>query len=281
MTILGSSLKWNFPERFKAYAYWFYNMHGFGRKTIQVRPQTFGKWYFEERYKYFKKSIPIKRMYFDFLRWATRESGSNLLDGTGKSALDVGCAYGFVVELLKELGYDAYGIDVSKFAVSNVKGAILGDAEHLPLKCSSFDLITCFETIEHLRMPESFLKDAHRILKPSGLFIFSTPVLGLSSTILHLMIREPPSFHPNIRSVGQWLKVLRSSGFKIIAIEPYLFLPVPPTLFKRYFIFHQAPELISSNVRIILKKPSRRPSPQSRLVDEPKTAFSFGDSFMI
>lgn len=166
-------------------------------------------------------------MYYDALRWGQRKSGLNLLDGTKKEALDVGCAYGFVVELLKELGYEAYGVDISKFAVAKERGAILGDAENLPFKRSSFDLITCFETIEHLRNPELFLEECHRILKPSGVLIVSTPVPGPSSTLMHLLTREPSRFHPSIRPVGQWLKALRSSGFKTIAVEPYLLLPVP------------------------------------------------------
>src|ERR1700722_6310202 len=37
--------------------------------------------------------------------------------GGAQSAIDVGCATGFVVEVLRELGLDAVGCDVSRFAI--------------------------------------------------------------------------------------------------------------------------------------------------------------------
>ncbi|MEM2226101.1 MAG: class I SAM-dependent methyltransferase, partial [Candidatus Bathyarchaeia archaeon] len=98
----------------------------------------------------------IQRHYLNILKWANRRSPWNVLEGNGKSALDIGCAYGFVVELLRKLGYDAKGIDLSRHAVRNHKGLmsdldlIIGDAQELPFRRESFDLITCFETLEHL-----------------------------------------------------------------------------------------------------------------------------------
>ncbi|MEM3393038.1 MAG: class I SAM-dependent methyltransferase [Candidatus Bathyarchaeia archaeon] len=58
---------------------------------------------------------------------------------------------------------------------------ILSDAKYMPFKQSSFDLITCFETIEHLYNPELMINEAYRILKPNGVFIISTPIPGLFS----------------------------------------------------------------------------------------------------
>lgn len=40
------------------------------------------------------------------------------IDLTGRKALVVGCAYGFLVKYLIELGVDAYGMDISSFAVA-------------------------------------------------------------------------------------------------------------------------------------------------------------------
>ena len=71
-------------------------------------------------------------------------------------ALDVGCATGFVVEALRELGIDAEGVDVSHWAVAHpahgARGHIrYGDLlERLPFPDTSFDLVSAFETLEHL-----------------------------------------------------------------------------------------------------------------------------------
>jgi len=48
-------------------------------------------------------------------------------------------------------------------------------ADHLPLADRSVDVYIALETIEHLDDPQGFLKEAGRVLTPSGRFICSTP----------------------------------------------------------------------------------------------------------
>ena len=70
------------------------------------------------------------------------------------TSLDVGCAKGFVVEALTELGYDSYGWDVSEWAIAgagpNVAGRLtVADLERrLPSNRphERFSLVTAFET---------------------------------------------------------------------------------------------------------------------------------------
>ncbi|HEY3943424.1 MAG TPA: methyltransferase domain-containing protein [Acidimicrobiales bacterium] len=70
--------------------------------------------------------------------------------------LDVGCARGFVVEALRELGVDAHGCDVSPYAVAHAApGALgfvrLGDlGRTLPYADGEFDLVSAMEVLEHL-----------------------------------------------------------------------------------------------------------------------------------
>lgn len=69
------------------------------------------------------------------------------------SSLDVGCAMGFLVESLADRGVDAYGIDISQFAISQVRPDManrcaVGSA--LEPFARRYDLITCTEVVEHL-----------------------------------------------------------------------------------------------------------------------------------
>lgn len=70
--------------------------------------------------------------------------------------LDVGCATGFVVEALAECGVDAWGSDVSRWAVEHAAPGAAGRlrqgslTEKLPFAKQSFDLVTALETLEHL-----------------------------------------------------------------------------------------------------------------------------------
>ncbi len=111
--------------------------------------------------------------YVDFIR-------SNLKKGT---YLDYGCATGFLVHFTKCLGYDSYGIDISKKAIDfGIRKFALYDklkvassiqeAEDIPEK---FDIISSFELVEHLPDPAAFGKSVYEKLNPGGFWIFSTP----------------------------------------------------------------------------------------------------------
>lgn len=61
------------------------------------------------------------------------------------------------------------------------------DADPLPYPDASFDLVTCTEVIEHLRDFRGALREMHRVLRPGGALVLSTPnVLNLRSRLRYL-----------------------------------------------------------------------------------------------
>ena len=73
----------------------------------------------------------------------------------GQKVLDVGCAKGFLVKDLVDLGIDAFGIDISKYAIENsVKGIkdrlFVGNANKLEFRDSEFDAVISINTIHNL-----------------------------------------------------------------------------------------------------------------------------------
>jgi ubiquinone/menaquinone biosynthesis C-methylase UbiE len=75
----------------------------------------------------------------------------------GQRVLDVGCGKGFLVKDLMRVcpGLEAYGIDISEYAVANcepeVAGRVrVGNATHLPFPDRSFDCVISINTIHNL-----------------------------------------------------------------------------------------------------------------------------------
>jgi len=102
------------------------------------------------------------------------------VSGSKKSALDIGSNFGLFTELLKNKGYDAYGIDVNKDKVSwakkNAKAKYsFGTAEKIPFKKNSFDVILLLATLEHILDRGKALKEINRVLKPGGKVIITLP----------------------------------------------------------------------------------------------------------
>ncbi len=108
-----------------------------------------------------------------------------------RRTLDVGCARGYLVEALRELGVDAHGCDVSPYAVEHAApGALgyvrLGDlAQGLPYGDGEFELVTALEILEHLP-PEavpSALAELRRVC--GGLLYATIPSFGHNASGPH------------------------------------------------------------------------------------------------
>lgn len=93
-----------------------------------------------------------------FMKWVASWVVENLKP---KTVLDAGCAMGLLVEELRALGVEAYGVDISSYAVENADETVrpflacgsIGETlpETLPER---FDLIISMEVLEHIKESE-------------------------------------------------------------------------------------------------------------------------------
>ena len=115
-----------------------------------------------------------------------------------KSVLDAGCAMGFLVEALRERGVEAYGIDISEYAIDrvheNVKEYCWVGSVTDPLP-RSYDLIVCIEVLEHL--PPRDAEQAVEILceQTDDILFSSTPFDFKEITHFNL---QPPEYWANL-----------------------------------------------------------------------------------
>ena len=73
----------------------------------------------------------------------------------GQRVLDIGCAKGFLVKDLMQTGLDAFGCDVSRYALTHCEPEVVGrlhlaSAVDLPFPDKSFDAVLSINTIHNL-----------------------------------------------------------------------------------------------------------------------------------
>lgn len=101
---------------------------------------------------------------------------------SGGRVLDVGCGRGVLLNNLAELGYEAWGTEISAEACRGVDPSVnvrIADSLRLAeLGESLFDGIVIWHVLEHLADPAETIREAWRLLKPGGRLIVSVPNYG-------------------------------------------------------------------------------------------------------
>lgn len=101
-----------------------------------------------------------------------------------KVILDIGCGAGYgSSKLIRAGAKKVYGVDILansiEYCLNHHRHPGLffkqGDITRLDFDDNSFDQICAFEVIEHIKDYQKAVSELHRVLKPGGLLIISTP----------------------------------------------------------------------------------------------------------
>lgn len=119
---------------------------------------TLQRWWHNHKFETFKKLVDTKHF---------------------RKILDLGCASGAMTNKLSQIFPDAQitGVDTYNAAISYGREQyphikfLIADAHKLPFRNNSFDLVVCYETIEHLVNPEIALKEINRVIKKTGMAV--------------------------------------------------------------------------------------------------------------
>jgi len=101
----------------------------------------------------------------------------------GKVVLDIACGEGYGSAMLAGVSSRVIGVDISEEAVAHARSKYAnenleffeGRADEIPLPEGSVDLVVSFETIEHHDKHAEMIAEIHRVLRPEGLLIISSP----------------------------------------------------------------------------------------------------------
>jgi SAM-dependent methyltransferase len=106
---------------------------------------------------------------------------------SGLDVLDAGCGVGYGAEMIARAGASrVVGIDLAPEAIAAASERVgemadfqVGDVQDLPFDEGSFDLVVCFEVLEHLEDPEPAITALKDVLREGGLLIASSPNRGV------------------------------------------------------------------------------------------------------
>lgn len=139
--------------------------------------------------------------------------------------LDVGCAYGpFLVESFSN-GYKPNGVEIIPEAAEYVRSKLgfnvfTGSFDKAVFE-KQFDIVTMWYVIEHFLNPGEILVKVNSILKPGGIFAFSTPnSAGISARKkMKDFFNNSPIDHITVWNPEISSKVLSRYGFKIVKMR--------------------------------------------------------------
>ena len=94
--------------------------------------------------------------------------------------LDIGCGNGRALSLLKERGWDTYGVEVNSQAVDIARDKLnlkvqLGNISDVEFQNNFFDVVIMTHSLEHMANPKEILRKVNRILKVGGTLIVTIP----------------------------------------------------------------------------------------------------------
>lgn len=176
--------------------------------------------YKKSSFDYALESSYLKKTYGRYLQLALGNIHKEKI-----KLLDIGCGNGFFLEEAKHLGIGSvYGIEPGMASVKKAprwlqKYIKIGFFKESIYKKNSFDIVCCFQTLDHIIDPNSFLKDVYFTLKKGGKILFIVhDTDGLS---VRLFQEKSPIFdieHIFLFNRNTLSKLFVKNGFKNIKI---------------------------------------------------------------
>ena len=158
---------------------------------------------------------------------------------TGLSLLDVGCGSGSLLRDAADMGLRVSGVDISDVGLAQARNRVpdadlrVARAEELPFADSSFDLVSCAGSLEHVSDIGQAVREMARVTRPGGRALVGVPNSRFAFVfVAHLRQRLFPDQSQPVERLatrGEWEEILTRNGLRVVrtAKDNNAFLPTP------------------------------------------------------
>lgn len=140
----------------------------------------------------------------------------------GRTILEAGAGEGYGANMIATVAAAVVGLDYDSQAATHVRAKypqvrmLRGNLAALPIADTSVDIVVNLQVIEHLWDQPGFLAECHRVLKPGGELLISTP-----NRITFSPGRDTPlnPFHTRELNAAELGELLIGAGFGITELS--------------------------------------------------------------
>lgn len=189
-----------------------------------------GKDFFNKKYFFNREHSN----YNNYLLWDNDRFWNSIINTIKKyhsrgNALDIGCAFGFLVKRMAPFFSKVYGADISEYALGKAKAQMPAatfdqldlDVDDLPYPDFHFDLITALDVLEHTQSVKSSMKKILPKLKKDGILIISVPIKdSWAGKLFHKLDKD--STHVSVLARKDLLRIIDEVDLKIIEEKYFL-----------------------------------------------------------
>jgi SAM-dependent methyltransferase len=171
-------------------------------------------------YTFEKENEPLAKTYGRYL-----ENIVNSHNVKRNSYLDIGCSNGFMIEKAIEMGFSNVrgvepSLDAIEHASQKIKDRIIpGMFDPSKFKNETFDLVSFFQTFDHIIEPNEFLQNVRKILNEKGFVIAINHNIG---SISYQFLKEKSPIidigHAYLYDLSTMRKIFEKNNFEVLKV---------------------------------------------------------------